>query len=247
MSTIALERSEIRFGTTTIGYSIQRSARRATVSIAIDPTHGVLVTAPEPAPVRRLDDIVHAKASWIVRRLKHQSDRPPAPSAREFVSGETFLYLGRQYRLRTDLNAKPGPLRLDSGWLRVPVPRHLPEEHRSAFVRAALVDWYRDHATRRLPARTATWAKRLGVSPPEVIVTEPQKRWGSASASGAIRLSWRVIQAPGPLIDYVVVHELVHLEHPNHTRAFWAAFGRVMPDYEIRKARLVRIGPNLDW
>jgi predicted metal-dependent hydrolase len=242
-----LERSEVRYGTKTIPYSIKRSSRRSTVSIAIDPNEGVLVTAPEPAPVQRLDGIVQAKASWIVQRLKLQSDRPPAPSTRDFVSGETFLYLGRQHRLRVDVDEAPRPLRLDNGWLRVPVPRHLEREHRALYVRAALVDWYKGRAAKRLAERVHLWAGRTGVQPPELVVAEPQKRWGSASASGAVRLNWRIIQAPLSLVDYVVAHELMHLEHPNHTGEFWAALGRMMPDYEARKAKLRQLGPALSW
>ena len=246
--TMGVERSQVRFGTRTIAYRIRRSSRRSTVSIAVDPTEGVLVTAPAPAPVHRLDDIVHAKASWIVQRLKRQSDVLLPPCTREFVSGETFLYLGRQHRLRVDLNEEPRPLRLENGWLRVPVPRHLGEEHRSSYVRAALTDWYEGHARKRLPACVEVWAGRIGVTPAETLVTEAQKRWGSASASsGTIRINWRVIQAPLSLVDYVVVHELMHLRHPNHTDQFWSAIGRVIPDYEARKARLRTLGPQLGW
>jgi predicted metal-dependent hydrolase len=243
----AAERSEVRFGTKTIAYTIKRSARRATVSIAVDPTDGVLVTAPQPAPVERLDDIVHAKASWIVQRLKRQSDLPQTPSSKEFISGETFLYLGRQHRLRVDLDEEPRALRLDNGRLRVPIPRHLGEPHRGPFVRAALIDWYKARAARRLPERTADWAKRIGLACPEVVLAEPRKRWGSASSSRTLRFNWRIIQAPISVVDYVIVHELMHLRHPNHTRAFWASLGRVMPDYERRKARLRELGARLEW
>jgi len=247
MSTDAPERSEVRFGTKTIGYSIRRSARRATVAIAIDPTEGVLVTAPRAATVRRLDDIVHAKAPWIIQRLKRQSDRPPAPTAREFVSGETFLYLGRQYRLRVALDAKPRPVRLENGWLRVSVPRHVAEQHRSAFVRAALIDWYKGRAQERLLARLRAWAQKLGIVRPVLVVADPQKRWGSASPIGTIRINWRIVQAPSALVDYVVAHELTHVEHADHTPKFWAKLGRAMPDYDVRKARLRVFGAELDW
>jgi predicted metal-dependent hydrolase len=242
-----VERSEVRFGTKTIEYSIKRSPRRSTVSIAIDPTEGVLVTAPSPAPVKRLDDIVHAKASWIVQRLKRQSDLPPAPSPKEFVSGETFLYLGRQHRLRVDLDQEPRALRLENGWLRVPIPRHLGEQHRGPFVRAALIDWYKAHARRRLTERTTRWADKIGISPPKVILAESRKRWGSAAASRSLRFNWRIIQAPVSLVDYVVAHELIHLRHPNHTDRFWAFLGRAMPDYEVRKDRLRILGSQLEW
>ena len=242
-----VERSEVRFGAKTIQYSIRRSSRRATVSIAVDAAAGVLVTAPRPTPVPRLDDLVHAKASWIVQSQKRQSDRPPAPAAREFVSGETFLHLGRQYRLRLELDHEPLPLRLDHGWLKVPLPRHLPEQHRSAYIRAALIDWYRRNASKKIPERINDWAEKLDVQVPEVLLTEPRRRWGSASVSGTVRINWRIIQAPLSLVDYVVVHELGHLRHPNHTHHFWAAIGQVMPDYEQRKARLRAICPQLDW
>ena len=190
MNQPSVERSQIRFGTKTIGYAIRRSSRRNTVSIAIDPTEGVLVTAPQPASVRRLDDIVHAKASWIIQRLKRQSDLPPPLSKREFVSGETFLYLGRQHRLRLDVNEEPRPLRLDNGWLRVPIPRHLEEEHRGPFVRAALLDWYKSQAAKRLPERAKLWSTKLHITHPELLLAEPKRRWGSASVSGTVRINW---------------------------------------------------------
>ncbi len=241
------ERSEVRFGTTTIGYGIRRSRRRATVSIAIDPEEGVLVTAPAPATVERLDGIVHAKAQWIVQRLKRRSDLPPGPSTREFVSGETFLYLGRQYRLRVDVAEEHGDVRLDRGWLRVPIPRYLRPKLRPAAVRTALIAWYKRHARGRLRERARAWAEKLGLSLSRVIVTEQRKRWGSASASGAIRLNWRIIQAPMSLVDYVIVHELMHLRHPDHTRAFWTALERVIPDYESRKTKLRALGLQMEW
>ncbi len=247
MTMPAGERSQVRFGTKTIGYSIRRSSKRSTVSIAIDPIVGVLVTAPSPASVKKLDDIVHAKASWIAQRLKRQSELPPAPSAKEFVSGETFLYLGRQHRLRLDLNAEPRPVCLEDGWLRVTLPRHLGDQHRASVVRAALIDWYTAQARRRLPKRVGEWAGKLGLESPETLLTEPRKRWGSTSASGVVRINWRIIQAPLYLVDYVVVHELVHLRHPNHTREFWASLGRMMPDYEQRKAKLCSLGVRLEW
>lgn len=247
MTDAIIERSSVRYGTTTIDYAIKRSPRRSTVSIAIDPAEGVLVTAPTPAPVARLDRIVHAKASWISQRLKRQSDRPPAPNAKEFVSGESFLYLGRQYRLKLDLDAPPRQLRLEGGWLRLPIPRHMPADCRSAFVRAAMVDWYKQQARRRLSECLRAWAKKMGIIAPNLVIAEPAKRWGSATSAGTVRLNWRIVQAPLAVIEYVIVHELTHLEHPNHTREFWASLGRTMPGYEGLKSRLRAMGAELEW
>jgi predicted metal-dependent hydrolase len=95
--------------------------------------------------------------------------------------------------------------------------------------------------------RARFWSAKLDLAEPEIILVEPRKRWGSASTSGTVRINWRIIQAPLSLVDYVVLHELVHLRHPNHTHHFWAAMGRVMPDYEERKAKLRLLGPQLEW
>ncbi|WP_437595058.1 M48 family metallopeptidase [Sorangium sp. So ce1000] len=240
------ERSEVTWGTTHLAYEIRRSARRSTVSIAIDPALGLVVTAPQATPIARLDSVVRSKAAWIVPRLKRQSERPPACCAREFVSGESLLYLGRQARLRLLPEQDPRPLTLRGGWLELPLPRGLAPEYRGAYARAALIDWYKRHATERLPAWAEPWAQKLGVSFRRILVTDQEKRWGSCSR-GVLRLNWRIVQAPRALVDYVLAHELTHLIHDRHGREFWATLGRVMPDYEARRARLGEIGPALLW
>jgi predicted metal-dependent hydrolase len=244
---VRAEQSVVRWGLTEIPYWIRRSDRRRTVSIAVDPSGEVVLTAPPATSVERLDRLVRTKAAWIVGRLRRRSDLPPAP-AREFVSGESFHYLGRQYRLRVELEAPVvGPLLLERGWLRIPVPALIGEEHRAAFVRAALVDWYRRRAQARLPERVAHWAKELGVPVPKLLVREPKKRWGSCHPSGIVRVNWRIIQAPMRLVDYVVAHEVAHLVHEGHGRAFWAALGRGMGDVDARRNELAARGGAFKW
>jgi predicted metal-dependent hydrolase len=245
---IAAETSEVQFGLTRIPYGVRRSTRRRTVSIAIDPREGVLLTAPAGVPLERLDRVVHEKARWIVDKLRRQSDRPPPLPAREFVSGETFLYLGRQYRLRVEPRpSMAGGVELLRGWLVTPVPETLTGSARAERARSKLVAWYQARAAHKLPVRASLWANKLGIPVPDVRVREPRKRWGSCDAKGQVRFNWRIVQAPMRLVDYVVAHELVHLEHPDHTGAFWARLGWVMPDYEARRAALRAMGPGLAW
>ena len=99
----------------------------------------------------------------------------------------------------------------------------------------------------QLRARVERWAERLHVHPREVLVRDPRRRWGSCDPAGTLRFSWRIIQAPPALVDYVVAHELVHLLHRGHTKRFWAALGHVSPDYETFRARLRTLGPALVW
>jgi hypothetical protein len=241
------ERSQVQWGTTAIPYEIRRSGARVTVSIAVEPSGDVVLTAPRTAGIDRLDRLVLTKAPWIVEKRKGRSERPPAPG-REFISGETFLYLGRQYRLRIEADpARIGPLTLEHGWLRICVPDLLEEQHRPGYVRAALLDWYARRAKVRLPERVTHWAEKLRVPVPRVLVREPKKRWGSCHPSGIVRLNWRIVQAPLGLVDYVVAHELCHLLHEGHGRRFWATLGAAMPDYEARRASLSELGARLCW
>ena len=126
------------------------------------------------------------------------------------------------------------------GWLHVSAPRG-----QAAEVRTAVVAWLKAHAARRLPERVEVWHRKVGVPPPRIMVVEQQKRWGSCDRRGTLRLNWRIIQAPMTLVDYVVVHELVHLKHRGHGKDYWQALGRAMPDYERRRDDLRLLGPRL--
>jgi len=241
-----VERSQVHFGHTPIDYAIQRGVRQKTVAVRVDPIEGVQVRAPRGTPVEKLDQIVHRKAKWIIDRRRRQEDIPPRPTPREFVSGETFLYLGRQYRLKLARKraAETGEVRLVGGHLVVSVARvGLCGEG----VRESLVSWYRARAAARLPERAKFWAAATGLEPADVLIRDQRKRWGSADVRGIVRFNWRVIQAPMRCVDYVVAHELIHLRHPNHTRGFWSDLGQVMPDYEGQREALRRLGPMMIW
>lgn len=242
---MTLERSEVHFGRTIIPYAIERGRRVKTVAIGVDPVDGVQVRAPQDTPVARLDGIVRTKAKWILERQRRHSSLPPPPAPRQFVSGETFLYLGRQYRLKVVRGEGPeARVKLVGRYIAVPVAQNNlgPQTAREDLER-----WYRAHAAERLPERVDHWAARLRVMPASVRVGYAKKRWGSADAAGNVRLNWRIVQASARLIDYVVAHELVHLKFPDHTRWFWASLGKVMPDYEARKEELRRLGSALVW
>ncbi len=240
----SLETSAITWGDTKLTYAIRRSARRKkTVAVMVDPGGGVLLVAPEDFPTSRLDEVARRKAGWIVQRLRGLGSNGVPPSPREFVSGESVMYLGRHYRLKVHPNTL-GEAKLRGGWLHVPAPAG---EGQPDHVRAALVEWLRRHAAERLPERVEAWRSKVGVAMPRVVIADQQKRWGSCDRSGTIRLNWRIIQAPMRLVDYVVVHELVHLRHRGHGRDYWQALGRIMPDYERRREDLRKLGGGLAW
>ena len=243
MST-GLETSAITWGETRVAYAIRRSAwRKKTVAVMVGSTGSVLLVAPEHFTTSRLDAVVRRKAAWIVERLRHVLSHDPPLSPREFVSGESVLYLGRHYRLKVH-RRETGDAKLRGGWLHVPVPAGAEQ---MAHVRAALVSWFRRHAAERLPQRVAAWRSRAGVAMPRVVIADQQKRWGSCDPNCTIRLNWRIIQAPMRLVDYVVIHELVHLRDRGHGRDYWRALAKAIPDYERRREDLRERGVVLAW
>jgi predicted metal-dependent hydrolase len=241
-----IERSEIQFGTTRIAFLIHRSDRRKTVALAIDGER-LIVTAPTGTTVDRLNAVVSRKALWVKQRLRTPT-MLSSPPAREFVSGETFLYLGRQHRMKVVLASGQHGVKMNLGWITAAVP-DVHEAEKARLVRGALVSWFRLHAEDRLPERVDVWAKKLGIQTPTVLVCEQRRRWGSCNKAGEIRLNWRIVQAPITLVDYVVAHELVHLLRGDdgHSSAFWSQLGRTLPDYDARRARLRQLGPWLEW
>lgn len=239
-----VERSQVRFGTTRIEYNIKRSSRRSTVAISVSPPGEILITAPRHIPKSRLDRVVHTKARWIVSRLRLVRRVVSKPSPREFVSGETFLYLGRQYRLQVIVAAERG-VKLIHGRLVVGVQGAA--RGREAEARQALVTWYRNHAETRLTHIARRLLDRIEVPMPQIVVRTQERRWGSCSRTGVLRFNWRIVQAPTRLMEYVVAHELVHLLHSDHSRYFWKKLGEVLPDYEARREDLRALGSTLEW
>lgn len=242
------EFSSIRFGSTPVHYGIRRSARRKTVTVAVDPEDGVLLTAPADVAVTKLDAVVRARAPWILERLRWVDQPEDVAPAREFVSGESFYYLGRTYRLRVATAAGEPVCRMEAGFLVVSPAASDDPAQRAASVRPLLEEWFRLRAVERIPERVAAWRDRVEVSDVgEVLVRAQQKRWASCDARGTLRFNWRLIGAPMRLVDYVVAHELVHLLHADHTPQFWSALGRAMSDYEDRREALRLLGPRLEW
>jgi predicted metal-dependent hydrolase len=233
----------IAFGDLRISYCLRRSDRKKTVSIAVDPRQGVLVTAPQDLSAERVHLIVSRKARWIAERLRALQDVNGDAHEREFVSGESFPYLGRNYRLKVIPHAKTGSsLRLLRGRFEVIVDSALPVMERSTAIRTELRRWYQDHAARRIPERVAMLAQRLGLIPPPILIRDQQKRWASCDRRGRLRFNWRIIMAPMSLVDYVVAHELCHLIRRDHSPTFWKLLRTVMPNYEERRERLRREG-----
>ncbi|MFH0982626.1 MAG: SprT family zinc-dependent metalloprotease [Planctomycetota bacterium] len=237
--------SPIQFGGTTIWYEVIRRRGRKSVSIVIDPDDGVLVIAPKQAAAEYLAGVVERRANWIVTKLA-EVNSVALPIERDFVNGERYHYLGRQFELRlvkAERDSTP-VVRLTAGRFTVTADVGRGDGRRRRVVRSALVEWYREHALVRLGDRVECFADRLGLTPGKLLIRQPHKRWASCDRDGNLRFNWRIIMAPMLLVDYVVAHELCHLKHPDHSPAYWRMLRAVMPTFEHRRERLRQNGPR---
>ncbi len=201
----------------------------------------MLVFAPVGASVEGVQSAVAKKAPWIVRTLEKLAAYHPLPRPKQFVSGETFVYLGRQYRLKVE-QGEPQPAKLLGKYLHVWVEN----KHTTASVRRAMQGWYRRRAQELFNRYMHTCyqvASRHGVPEPVLMIRSMRRRWGSCSSAGRITLNLNLIQTPVHCIEHVIMHELCHLKYHNHAKSFYALLSRCQPDWRKRKEALNRIKP----
>ena len=226
----------LTWGTDTIRYEVRFLASRQTLAIEVHPDSRVLVRAPVDCPEALIAERVKKRAAWISRQLaEFQRYRPRTP-ARQYVNGESHLYLGRQYRLKL-ISGEAASVKLTRGRLLVTLPGEPePEPER---VKALLHRWYLDRARAVFTeVLDASLPHFKGVEHPRLIVRAMQSRWGSLSRAGSMTLNVNLVRAPRPCIEYVVTHELCHTTHRDHDARFFKLLGQVMPDWEKRKQRL---------
>jgi predicted metal-dependent hydrolase len=209
---------------------------RKKLRIVVTPNMAVRADAPDSFTEDEILKAIQSKAPWIARQLDEIEDFHPLPTPHQYISGETFMYLGRQYRLRVE-QGEPSPAKLRGQFLYVSVKRKTD----SVAVMKAMDAWYRQRAEevfQRYLDRCIVVASRHGVTPPRLSIRNMRTRWGSCAPSGRITLNINLIQAPVHCIEYVVMHELCHLVILNHSKAFFRLLTRCLPDWKRRQLAL---------
>jgi predicted metal-dependent hydrolase len=190
--------------------------------------------------------VISKRAAWIIRKLEEVRAISAPMSPKEFVDGETVRYLGRCYRLRiTESPQAKASCKLISGWLKLVLQPPANNAKRSGLIHTQIVAWYRAQARVHLEAKLSYWRGCYGSQTGKLIISNQANRWGSCDSKNNIRINWRIMMAAPSLIDYVVAHEIAHTIHKNHSADFWRLLGSVMPDYDLRRDALKRIGPQL--
>ncbi|MBY0588718.1 M48 family metallopeptidase [bacterium] len=215
--------------------------------LTVDPADGVILFAPRTASLAQVEQLVRKRASWILD-AKAEFARIIVPPTRRYVSGESFIYLGRYYALEVIRRSAPRrvPVLFERGRLVVSLPRELTGVAQAKHVRSLLVGWFRNRAGIQARRRVERFAREVGVPIPAVLIRDQLKRWGSCDKKRNIRLNWRIVMAPASVFDYLCAHEVCHLVQPDHSPEFWRTLATIMPDYENRRERLRVYGPMFD-
>lgn len=226
----------VQYGEHIIEFALVRR-ERATLEIAVEPDASVVVAAPLDAPLSVIEEKVRKRAAWIRRQQQYFVQFLPRTPDRQYVAGETHLYLGRQYRLKVVPHVQ-ATVKLVRGFILVQT--HRPE--RSEVTRELVEAWYRERAHTKFAERLEANLLRFPVPdefrPKGLIIRHLRQRWGSMSMASRLLLNLRLIQAPLDAIDYVITHELCHVAVPHHGPDFFEMLDRVLPDWRKRKHRL---------
>jgi predicted metal-dependent hydrolase len=224
-----------------IPYAVHRSTRARYARIEVD-AEGVRVIVPERMPLREVAPFVARKERWIERTLRRYRQAEVEAPRVLLVDGGSVPYLGEELALR--VRVEPGRVRSHvarrGGELRVAVG-----SGGQAAVRDALERWYRRRAREEVADRLDDATARAGSDYASLSIRGQRTRWASCSSRGAMSFNWRLLLAPAEILDYVVEHEVAHLEVLGHSRRFWALVGRRCPDYRRHERWLRRYGSTL--
>jgi predicted metal-dependent hydrolase len=222
-----------------LAYTIKKSAKRRKLTITVERDRSVIVHAPEGTADEKIHQVVESRRQWIFEKIGHPQkyhDLPHAPG-KELVSGESALYLGRQYRIEM---VKTGLSQIQFAQCFF-IPAMQGEKRAEA-----LREWYIEKAKEKITPRVQRHAGDLGVDVAEVKIVDNRYRWGSCTLKDNVNFNWRLIKAPMFVIDYVIVHELAHLIEANHTPRFWNIVRTQAPLMDKAKAWLKEHGELLE-
>ena len=198
-------------------------SRRKTIALIIGQDGKLLVRAPYHASHAQILAFIEKKAGWIRAKQAQAQVRLDQTAAKQFTSGETFLYLGSAYplvmidRARVSLSLEADQFRLK----KTALPR----------AKESFIAWYKKQARQVLEERVQRYAAHYNLTYQQIKISSARTRWGSCSSNGTLSFSWRLVMAPLPVIDYVVIHELAHLIEKNHSKNFWNQVAAMMGDY----------------
>lgn len=213
-------------------------SKRKTVSIFIERDGSVSARVPETLSTEEIEEVIKSKEYQIHKHIAEWTQLNEKKTEREYVNGQSFLYMGRNYRLRL-VGEDLSELTLRNGRFL------LPDKNRDQ-AKSLFIDFYKSKLQEKLPEIVTRYQAQMGVKPNDIKIMELQNRWASCSTKGNVNFHWKCAMAPIDVLHYIVVHELAHLIHPNHTTAFWNEVDKIMPNYQSHHNWLRLNGAGMD-
>jgi len=215
----------------TISYTIKRSARARQVRLEVRRDTSLTVVLPKSYNLGYLSDLLQDKRQWILSKLAQCSQAPLLPAEKAPQSGDTIPYLGRDVEVvRRRSLEEAESAKLEGERLIVNL-----RGSRDGSLGPVLEQWYRMQAARLIKGRAEELSARLGLPYSRLIIRGQRTRWGSCSQRGTLSFNWKLMMAPPPVIDYVILHELAHLKEMNHTSRFWGLVAEHCPQWRQHK------------
>lgn len=235
----------IEAGCTTVGsfrveYSVQRKARRKKIAMFVEPSGRLRFVAPLRTRTATIDKFLQSSSEWVLHKLQEMQKNSVPHFPAQFNEGSVFFFKGEEYPLTMMPDQKT--CGIVDGRLVPPAPdSRLSPDAKQEEIRLDIILWYKKQARHYLTERTQFWCGQMGLHYRSLKITSPTRQWGSCTAQNDIRLNWRVMMAPPDIIDYLIVHELAHIQHKHHRNAFWNLVEQFIPDYKIRQQFLKRM------
>ncbi len=220
-----------------IDITIEKTERRKTVSIFIERDGSVRVLAPASASDETIETAIKSKEYLIFTKLAKWKELNQGKINREFVNGQSFLYLGRNYRLKLTED-QDVPLKISGGFFLLD-KRYLPKAEK------VFKDFYKEKALLKIKERMKVHEDKFSIKPTAVKVLELRNRWASWTPKNGLNFHWKCIMAPVSVLDYIIIHEMVHLKYPNHSTYFWNELDKKMPDFREQENWLKRNGVKM--
>ncbi len=216
---------------------------RKTMAIQIEPPDKITVLSPKGVKEDEILKSVKGKSKWIVKKLFQLAEMESLKKTRKIINGESFIYMGMDYPLQIVVEGRYKKVQVE---LFRDILYVYTDINGKEKIRLALKKWYKEKSLEKVRERVIYFQKYFDLEPNKVMVKEQKRQWGSCTSQRNLYFNWKIIMAPSPVLDYLVVHEMSHMVHMNHSADFWNLVRSILPDYEERRKLLKNEGVKYD-
>jgi predicted metal-dependent hydrolase len=228
---VLVEKYEISINGQTITYAVKRSLKARRIRLEVRPQTGLTVIVPHSYKIGQLPRLLISKGRWISNNLAKYRHLQKPYAEKELKSGDTVPYLGRDMELvKRENHSGTDSIILEGDTLTVSS-----ELFKNDTLELAFEQWYRTEAAKVISERIDKLSSQMGISYKQISIRGQKTRWGSCSRKRSLNFNWKLIMAPEPVIDYVIIHELAHLKEMNHSKKFWELVAQYCPTWREHK------------